>query len=113
MTTQTGRQFPAIGVLANLPDGAYIVGFRCDNVSLRPGVGAVPFPGIVAVAELSGSESFVHVDVGVGTWVCLVEGIHGEFAHGTSVDLHVDLKRAFVFGPDGKLVAAPALAASA
>ena len=39
--------------------------------SARPRPASLSFPGKVAVTEISGSESFVHVDVGLGVWVGL------------------------------------------
>jgi glycerol transport system ATP-binding protein len=111
--TETGRHLPATGVLANLPDGHYRLGFRCDDLTLgSSAVGAIGFPGTVAVTELSGSESFVHVDVGLGTWVCLVRGVH-DWQPGASVEAHVDMRRAFAFDAAGDLAAAPAMAATA
>ena len=47
------------------------------------------FPGEVKVTELSGSESFVHVDVGVGVWVCLAPGVHA-WQPGAQVEARVD-----------------------
>jgi glycerol transport system ATP-binding protein len=114
VTIKGGRQLPAIGVLANLPDGRYIVGFRCDDVSIGSGSGALSFPGVVAVTELSGSENFVHVDVGLGYWVCLLRGQHAQdFAQGSPLEVSIDMQRAFAFTQDGTLAAAPAMAATA
>jgi glycerol transport system ATP-binding protein len=108
-----GRQMPTPAMLANTPDGRYVVGFRCDAVTVGGGGGgSVGFPGTVSVTELSGSESFVHVDVGVGTWVCLVRGVH-DWTPGTATVVHVDLLRAFAFHADGSLVGPPDLARSA
>ncbi len=113
IVTANGRQLPALGVLANLPDGAYRVGFRCDDATLGGRAsGALTCPGTVAVTELSGSESFVHVDVGLGTWVCLVQGVH-DWQSGASAEVHVDMRRAFAFDAAGNLAAAPVMAASA
>jgi glycerol transport system ATP-binding protein len=113
IVTETGRQLPATGTLANLADGRYRLGFRCDDVTLDGGANGVPgFPGTVSVTELSGSESFVHVDVGMGTWVCLIRGVH-DWLPGAAVDVHVDMRRAFAFDAAGTLAAAPVMAASA
>jgi glycerol transport system ATP-binding protein len=113
LTATTGRQMPAIGVLANLPDGPYQVAFRCDDVTLGgSGPGLLSFPGTVSVTELSGSESFVHVDVGLGTWVCLVTGVH-DWQPGAPAETFVDMQRAFAFDASGELAAAPAMARSA
>jgi len=108
-----GRQMPASGVLANLPDGRYLLGFRCDDCVLgSAGAGALSFPGTVAVTELSGSESFVHIDVGFATWVCLIRGVH-DWQPGASAEVSVDMQRALAFDAAGSLAAAPAMAASA
>ena len=107
VTLSTGRTLPVAGVLTQLPDGRYRVGFRCDDVALsNPAAGAVGFPGTVAVTEISGSESFVHVDTGLGTWVCLVTGAH-ELEPGARAELFVDMNRAFAFDGSGALAAAP------
>jgi glycerol transport system ATP-binding protein len=111
--TADGRQVPAIGVLAGLPDGKYTVGFRCDDAILADAApGALGFAGEVAVTEISGSESFVHVAVGLGTWVCLVRGVH-DWQPGAQVVVHVDMDRAFAFDAAGALAAAPSLAVPA
>ena len=113
IVTAGGRQLPAIGVLANLPDGRYQVGFRCDNVTVGGGgPGMLSFPGTVSVTELSGSESFVHVDVGVGTWVCLVRGVH-DWQPGAAAEVSVDMHRAMAFDDAGELAASPAMAETA
>jgi glycerol transport system ATP-binding protein len=113
VATATARPLPAIGVLANLPDGAYQVGFRCDDMTLDGGgPGLLNFPGVVSVTELSGSESFVHVDVGFATWVCLVRGVHS-WQPGAEALVSVDMNRAVAFDTMGRLAACPVLAATA
>ena len=118
-TLRDGRALPPGGALARLPDGAGTLGFRADAARVAtgeaPGPAAGPrFPGTVSVTEISGSESFVHVatDAGLGTLVCLVEGVHA-FEPGDRVAAELDLSAAFVFGPDGTRVAAPAAAPAA
>jgi glycerol transport system ATP-binding protein len=76
------------------------------------GAGMLSFPGVVSVTELSASESFVHVDVGFGTWVCLVRGVH-DWQPGAPAEVSVDMHRAFVFDMSDNLAASPAMAASA
>ena len=123
-TLADGTQLPAEGPLGALPDGAATVAFRADAATVSGAaegrdIGArnpsrSAFPGTVAVTEISGSESFVHVatDAGLGTFVCLVEGVHA-FEPGDRVEARVDLARAFAFGPDGRRIAARAAAAPA
>ena len=113
VTLQSGRNLPAVGVLARLPDGAYQLGFRADAVTIgEEQSSSLSFPGQVAVTEISGSESFVHVDVGAGVWVCLTPGIR-EWQPGAKVDVRVDANRAFVFDAAGKLAVAPTIAKTA
>jgi glycerol transport system ATP-binding protein len=111
--TADGRQVPAIGVLAGLPDGHYTVAFRCDDAILAGAApGALGFAGEVLVTEISGSESFVHVAVGLGIWVCLVRGVHN-WQPGAQVMVQVNMGLAFAFSESGELAAAPVLEASA
>ena len=70
------------------------------------------FPGEVKVTELSGSESFVHVDVGIGVWVCLAPGVH-EWQPGAQVEARVDANRVFVFDSSGGLATTPFIAQTA
>ena len=112
-TLANGRKMPAEGVLSGMPDGVYRIGFRADAVTVGPpSSGRLAFPGTVSVTELSGSESFVHIDTGVGTWVCLVEGLH-EWEPGDAAEAQLDLSDAFIFGADGRRATAPSLAATA
>ncbi len=113
VTLQTGRQLPAAGALSRLPDGAYRLGFRADAVAIGEALSSgLVFPGRVAVTELSGSESFVHVDVGLGIWVCLVTGVH-DWQPGAMVDVRIDATRVFAFDTTGKLIAIPYIAMTA
>ncbi len=101
-----GRAMSADGPLSGLSDGEYRMGFRSDAVSIGHAVpGRLGFPGKVSVTEISGSESFVHVDTGMGTWVCLVAGVH-EWEPGDAVEVHLDLLEAFGFSTTGERVAA-------
>ena len=58
------------------------------------------------MTEISGSESFVHADVGLGTWVCLVGGIH-DWQPGNTVEVSLDPARAFVFDDTGRRIVRP------
>ena len=118
-TLADGTRLPAEGPLGTLPDGSATLAFRADAATVEVAAadgGRDPsrsaFAGTVAVTEISGSESFVHVatDAGLGTFVCLVEGVHA-FEPGDRVEARVDLARAYAFGPGGRRIAARAAAA--
>jgi glycerol transport system ATP-binding protein len=110
---ESGRNLPLVGALTRLPDGVYRLGFRADAVAIGDGKSqGFNFPGEVKVTELSGSESFVHVDVGVGVWVCLAPGVH-EWQPGAQVEARVDANRVFVFDSSGGLATTPFIAQTA
>jgi glycerol transport system ATP-binding protein len=107
VTLPGGRCMAAPLLLPDLPDGNYQIGFRVEDARLAPSSGGRDaFAGRVAVTEISGSESFVHVDMGFATWVSLVLGVH-DWQPGASAEISVDPRRLFVFDPAGILVRAP------
>jgi len=91
-----------------LPDGRYTLGIRPYHLLPRPeGAEPVAVEGKVLVAELSGSETVVHCQIGEETWVSQSHGIH-PFEVGESAKLYADLSRAFFFKDDGTRVTAGA-----
>jgi glycerol transport system ATP-binding protein len=87
----------AVGILAKVPDGIYTLGFRGDMARLdAPWQDSVSLPGRVTLAEISGSESFVHVETALGTFVCVERGVSMRQPDQSAV-LHVDAARVFVF----------------
>ncbi|WP_181704467.1 ABC transporter ATP-binding protein [Chthonobacter albigriseus] len=94
-----------------LADGAYTLGFRPHHLFLDP-VAPVAAPARVAVTEITGSESFVHVDVADARWVALTHGIRNLDVD-AAITVYIDPERLFVFDAHGRLAAAPRLAAAA
>ncbi len=88
----------------DLADGAYRLGFRVENARIA-GDESGQFKGRVSVTEISGSESFVHVDLGFATWVCLVLGVH-DWKPGATASVSVDPRGVFVFRQDGTRIPA-------
>lgn len=108
LTAGEGQVWPASGPLGSLADGRYILGIRPNHLYLRrPGSGAMALPATVAITEITGSESFVHLDVAGQRWVALAHGVH-ELATGATAEVYLDPARCFVFDAGGALVAAPA-----
>ncbi|MGI4745445.1 MAG: ABC transporter ATP-binding protein [Janthinobacterium lividum] len=95
------------GMVPALADGSYRIGFRVEHATVvdqaaehrTTGDDAI-FAGTVSVTEISGSESFVHVDLGFAVWVCLVLGVH-DWRPGAAAAVAVDPRGIFVFMPDG------------
>jgi glycerol transport system ATP-binding protein len=110
LTSADGQlKLPASGLFAGLADGGYTLGFRPDHLHvIRPVPDAVAVHGSVALTEITGSESFIHVDFAGERWVALAHGVH-DLAIGQPVELYLDPGRFFVFEPSGALAAAPGL----
>jgi glycerol transport system ATP-binding protein len=107
-----GSAWPAAGALGRLADQRYTLGFRPNHVFLRrPAPGAIALQAQVAVTEITGSESFVHLDYAGQRWVALAHGVH-ELATGATTEVFLDPARFFVFDSAGGLIAAPAAAGS-
>lgn len=105
----SGLAVPALHHLNGLPDGPYTLAFRPHHLSLdlSGAEGMVTAPASVAVSELTGSESFVHVDSPSGRWVALAPGIRA-LEVGAPIDVFIDPARLFAFDQGGRLAAAPA-----
>lgn len=100
-------RLPASAAASGLPDGAYTIGIRPNHLHLRrPAGDGVAVTATVAITEITGSESFVHVDFADRRWVALAHGVH-ELPIGRPVELFLDPARFFVFDAGGRLAAAP------
>jgi glycerol transport system ATP-binding protein len=98
--------WPTEARLRALPDGAYTIGLRPHHVLPAPGTGVgVPVDCKVLIAEISGSESTVHFDLGGLTWVSLSHGVRA-FQVGEVARFELDVARCLYFAPDGPRVAA-------
>jgi glycerol transport system ATP-binding protein len=82
------------------------VGVRASALRETPREGDVSLPGQVELAEISGSDTFVHVSTSVGELVAQLAGVH-YFDLGAPVTLYFDPAHAYVFDADGALLVAP------
>ena len=95
---------PTAGALTKSADGIYTLGFRGDMARLEaPWPASISLPGRVRLAEISGSESFVHIETALGTFVCVERGVSARQPEQAAV-LHVDATRMFVFDRAGQPV---------
>ena len=98
-------QWPVAKKYAGMADGNYTLGIHPHHVTLaQPGTDSIAISGLVQVAEISGSESIVHVRLGGNSWVSESQGIH-PYVVGQSTELHMQVDRCLYFGSDGALVA--------
>jgi glycerol transport system ATP-binding protein len=63
------------------------------------------------VTEITGSESFVHLNRDASNWVAVLQGVH-EYEPGHVLDAVLDPENVFVFDAADRLVAAPDMAFS-
>ncbi len=85
---------------------ALTVGVRAAALRVHGRAGDIALPGQVELAEISGSDTFVHVATPIGELVAQLTGVH-QFELGTQVTLYLDPSHAYVFGSDGNLLVAP------
>ena len=85
---------------------ALTVGVRAAALRVTPRPGDVTLAGQVELAEISGSDTFVHVHTAVGELVAQLTGVH-DFALGSTVTLHLDPSQVLVFDAAGALLRAP------
>ena len=98
-------RWPAVGAAAGLPDGRYTVGLRPYHITPSRSDGdALEVRARVLLAELSGSESIVHVEIGGRAWVSQSHGVHA-LAVGVEEAMYVQTDRFFYFGENGALLA--------
>ena len=88
---------------------ALTLGVRAGALRVQQRPGDLALPGRVELAEISGSDTFVHVDTALGELVAQLTGVH-VFALGAPITLHLNPAQAYVFGADGQLLVAPAVA---
>ena len=97
--------WPAAGPAAGLDEGRYTVGFRPYHITPAPlGDAALEVQARVLLAELSGSESIVHVEVGGCTWVSQSHGVHAVEV-GAVEPMYLQTDRFFYFDGSGALLA--------
>jgi glycerol transport system ATP-binding protein len=82
------------------------LGIRASALRQAPQPGDVEFKGKVELAEVSGSDTFVHVATQVGELVAQFAGVHA-FALNQAISLFISPAQFFVFDETGKLMSAP------
>ena len=99
--------FPLPPHMCALPPGDYRVGVRADHIGLA---GRAEYscliPAKVELAEINGSETYIHVGHGGFQMIAVLQGVH-KFGLGDEISLYLDPHRLFVFDSAGDLVAAP------
>ena len=84
-----------------LPDGDYSIGLRPHH--LLPQGEGVEVNGEVQIAEISGSESIVRVNIEGNNWVSEAHGIHS-YEFGQKASFFFDSSRCLYFDADDRLI---------
>ncbi|HMA16090.1 MAG: ABC transporter ATP-binding protein [Bacteroidota bacterium] len=102
-----GSSIAAPAGARGLADGAYKVAIRPHHLLLRQPQGeALAVHATVSTTEITGSESFVHVEHDGARWVALTHGVH-RFTTGQRLPVYLDPAGFLIFDRDERLVAAP------
>ena len=96
---------PGLGLAGVRPDTT--VGLRASALRVHQRSGDLVLPGTVELAEIAGSDTFVHVDTPAGELVAQLTGVHF-FDLGAALTLYLDPAQVYLFGADGALMQAPA-----
>ncbi|PCI58803.1 MAG: ABC transporter ATP-binding protein [Kordiimonadales bacterium] len=85
----------------NLPDGNYDIGFRAHHLHVaKPSKGALSVKAVVTMTEITGSESFIHVEALGQRWTALTHGVHHHKA-GAAIELFLDPRDFLLFPAAG------------
>lgn len=108
--TTLGLSLPA-GVQLSVPlpqaaTKALTIGVRASALHVNQRPGDVALPGKVELAEISGSDTYVHVETAVGELVAQLTGVHF-FDLGAPITLYLHPEHVHVFDSAGSLLVAP------
>jgi glycerol transport system ATP-binding protein len=87
-------------------DGDYTVGIRPHHLSLTATERhTVAIPAVVGSSEITGSETYIHVQCNDCHWIVLTHGVH-RVENGDALTVYVDPSSCYVFNADQQLVQA-------
>jgi glycerol transport system ATP-binding protein len=84
-----------------MPDGHYTIGLRPHH--LLPGGNGVEVSGEIQIAEISGSESTMRVNIEGNDWVSEALGIHS-YQYGERRSFFFDAERCLYFDANDRLI---------
>lgn len=100
------RHLPPTGIPRHHHSGDVILGIRAHQFTTRPQPGAASITGRIDLAEISGSETYVHVSQDGLSLVAQLPGVH-ELTIGEQFTLHVEPGHIYCFDVSGQLLFAP------
>jgi glycerol transport system ATP-binding protein len=108
-----GQSVAMTGAAAALADGTYRAGFRPNHIELNQHVkNAMQFTTRLQVTEITGSETFVHLEHHGERWVGLMHGVQ-DLTLGADLPVWLDPAHVYLFAQDGSLAATASYAVAA
>ncbi len=86
--------------------GRVTIGLRANAFRVNPRPGDLALPGEVELAEISGSDTFLHANTVIGNVVVQLTGVHF-FDIGATLELYVQPDHAYIFDAQGALLLSP------
>lgn len=103
----TNVTIPLDGHLKSLSSGDYLVGIRSNHLYLKPqGKKDVTLESRVDLAEINGSESFIHADYETNKLVVQEVGVYSKKID-SKIMVYMDPANLFVFSGSGELILSP------
>ena len=113
LTFGDGNKVATFGNFKTVADGSYVAGFRPNHLELsKQSDDALEFAGKLNVTEITGSETFIHLDHHGENWVGLVHGVK-DLKIGAPLNVYLDPTHVYIFAEDGTSVAPASYAAAA
>jgi len=102
-----GQSIIASGDLAGYLGGQYRAGFRAHHLELGDDpTGKIAFEAKLVATELTGSDTYIHVEVAGERWIGLLQGLRS-LEIGQLLQICVSPENLFFFAQDGKLAGSP------
>ena len=92
--------------LPTTAEPALTLGVRAGALRTQRRDGDLALPGQVELAEIAGSDTFLHVHTQIGELVAQLTGVH-VFTLGEAITLYLNPQQAYVFDAPGRLLLAP------
>ena len=96
----------ALPQLEGITHSQVTLGVRAATLRVEEKPGDMAITGQVQLAEISGTDTFVHFHCALGEWVMQKTGVHF-FELGTHLTFYFDPREIYIFASDGVLLSAP------
>ncbi|WP_026481453.1 ABC transporter ATP-binding protein [Ahrensia sp. 13_GOM-1096m] len=108
--TAGGARVAAPKQIADQADGTYKMGVRPHHATLSEPAGeSLKIEGTVTTTEITGSETFIHMDIGSSQIVALMHGVF-RVNIGDKLPVYLEQPKFFVFDAQERLIASPQMA---